>query len=90
MQCDACGKAVPKVKLERHKAYYCSQASAECPLCSGKFLLENMEEHLESCGGKQQEQKIEGSPEDLVRCKVCGVTMKKEELKDHAIAHVVE
>ena len=88
VQCEDCGKIVPKVKLERHKSYYCTKASAECPLCSGKFLLAEMDEHLDSCG--KQEQKLEGSPEDLVRCKVCGATMKKEELKDHAIAHVVE
>ena len=81
-------KIVPKVKLEKHKSYYCSKATAECPICSGKFLLAGMDEHLDACG--KQPHKIEGSPGDPVRCKVCGATMTKEELKDHAIAHVVE
>ena len=74
--CEDCGKVVAASKYERHRNYYCEMRMAECPICNEMYPMIGMEEHMEFCESK-----------DLVTCMICKGKFRKEELKDHAIAH---
>ena len=80
--CDACSKVLPLSKFEKHVSYFCKKQVAECPLCFEKFPSGILPYHMDGC-------KVAMRDPNMVTCKFCKMEMLREELKDHAIAHLV-
>jgi len=80
--CTDCNKVLPLSKYERHNKFYCLKKPAECPMCFEKFPMSVMQDHMAVCDLKVVDP-------DIVTCKYCKSRMRKEELMDHAIAHLV-
>ena len=81
--CDACGKSVLLTKLEQHISYFCQNQLAECPMCFLELPSGQMQEHIAGC-------ELAVVDPEIVTCKYCKVRMRRDELKDHAIAHLIE
>lgn len=81
--CESCNKCLPLSKYEMHLSYYCKKQNGECPLCFEQYPMAMMGEHMKYCRVTMQDP-------NLVTCKYCKVKMLTAELKDHAIAHLLE
>lgn len=55
---------------------------AECPMCYLKFPMKKIEDHIAGC-------ELKVVDPDIVTCKYCKGRMRRTELPDHAIAHLV-
>ena len=81
--CEVCNKVLPLSRYERHLSYFCRKQAAECPMCFIKLPMSMIQEHLENC-------ELRVIDPDMVTCKFCKARMRKHELKDHAVAHLVD
>ena len=71
--CDACNRALPKSKIEKHKTYHCKKQVAQCIYCQVKYPSGQILEHMDAC------KKISRDP-NMLTCKYCNLRMPKEDM----------
>eukprot|EP00005_Dracoamoeba_jomungandri_P006180 CAMPEP_0174253742 /NCGR_PEP_ID=MMETSP0439-20130205/3094_1 /TAXON_ID=0 /ORGANISM="Stereomyxa ramosa, Strain Chinc5" /LENGTH=924 /DNA_ID=CAMNT_0015334925 /DNA_START=308 /DNA_END=3082 /DNA_ORIENTATION=- len=69
---DGCNRKIMRKDLAEHRANKCKDLFVKCPNgCKGLLSRKNLPSHMQNC------------PHQLVRCRMCGESLKRANLQEH-------